>query len=171
MNIFGLNGLDIIFVLLIAGFGLRGLFHGLIMEVTGIAGLLIGFVAANQFYPQIALRMDFIAEPQWRAIAAYLAVFAAVFIVINLLGRLLRKVAAISLLSWLDALLGAVAGMIIGLLFSALLLVIIQTVSPRAAFLRTSKLVPYVVMFIERGSAVLPNIKQHGLHLKEIFKF
>ena len=167
MSLFGLNGLDILFLGLIAAFGVRGLLRGMIVEITGILGLVLGFVAANHWYPQIAQYLDFVESGEWRVIGAYLGAFFVTLLGVSLVGRLLRKIVQFGMVSWLDHLAGAVIGMVTGLLMCALILAILQVALPNAGFLRDSTLAPYITSLTEKGRAALPNITRQGFSLKK----
>lgn len=166
MNIFGLNGLDIIYIVLIAGFTIRGVLRGIIMEVAAIAAFIVGFVVANKYYIDISEHIQFISDSQWRVIASYLIVFIIAFACVNIVGVLLRKAASISLAAWFDHVAGAVVGMIKGLLLCFLLLAIVQVALPDAGFLKESKLTPYMREMMEKGRAALPDLSASEFSLK-----
>lgn len=167
MNIFGLNGLDILFIILVAGFAIRGMLRGMIIEVAAIAGFIIGFIIANKYYISLSKHLGFISDAQWRVIAAYLVVFVITFACVNVIGVLLRKAISISLAAWFDYVAGAVIGMIKGLLLCFLVLAVVQVAVPDAGFLKESKLAPYIREVMERGRAALPDFSGSEFNLKK----
>lgn len=158
MDILGLNGLDIVFLILIAIFTIRGLFRGFIMEIAGIVALVAGFMAANRFYPLLAGHLTFLDNPQWRMIAAYLAILCLVLVLVNLAGMLVRRLAGLTMISWLDYLAGAALGILTGMLVCILLLAVLRILMPNASFIQTSKLVPWLDGIMDWGRTLLPEL-------------
>lgn len=158
MDILGLNGLDIVFLILIAIFTIRGLFRGFIMEIAGLVALIAGFMAANRFYPLLSEQLTFLENPQWRAIAAYLTILCLVLVLVNLAGRFVRKLVGLTMISWLDYLVGAALGILTGTLVCILLLAVLRILMPNVNFIQTSKLVPYLDGIMEWGRTALPEL-------------
>ena len=166
MNILGLNGLDIIFIVLLVGFAIRGILRGMIMEVAAIAAFIVGFIVANKYYIRLSEHIQFISDRQWRVIAAYLIVFVIAFACVNLIGVILRKAVSISLAAWFDYVAGGIIGLVKGLLLCFLLLALVQVALPDAGFLKGSKLAPYLRSMMDKGRAALPDFSGSGFDLK-----
>ena len=75
---------DVIIILTLVAFSIRGFLKGFVAEVAGIVSLLGGFWVAHHFHPLLSPRLTFISEPAWRTIAAYVLLFIAVMIVVGI---------------------------------------------------------------------------------------
>lgn len=107
-----LNWLDFAMLVVAAWFIFAGLTTGLIREVLGLAGLIVGLVAAKQYYAQIASYLPVTGNEG--KIAAFVLIFLAVAGAAHLLSAALHRVVDTLFLGWLDHLGGAVFGFIKG---------------------------------------------------------
>ena len=57
---------DVIIILTLVAFSIRGFLKGFVAEVAGIVSLLGGFWVAHHFHPLLSPRLTFISEPAWR---------------------------------------------------------------------------------------------------------
>jgi membrane protein required for colicin V production len=100
-----MNGLDIFFVVVLGFFLFRGIFRGLILEVSSIAGLVAGFLASNKFYADLQPVVNrIISSPDWSQVVAYLGIFFTTILVIGMLSHLLKKFLQMIMLGWMDRL-------------------------------------------------------------------
>lgn len=140
-----MNILDIVLVLILAFFTIRGFFRGLLMELATIAGLLLGFWLANSqadlLLPLVSRAMN---DPSTAYLTAYLLTLLAVMIVVWLLVHLMRSALKASKLSGMDHLFGGVFGFIKGGLLGAILLMVLVVNSPGAGYLHASLVQPYL---------------------------
>jgi membrane protein required for colicin V production len=117
-----MNWVDIVIIVLVAGFGFLGWRNGVIRWAFTVAGLIAGVVLAGQFYDELAPVMAFTDSDGVRQVAAFAAVFIAVMIGAWLISRILRTVLKVLLLGWVDSLAGLALGVVGGALAAAALL-------------------------------------------------
>ncbi len=158
-----MNAFDII-VVVIVGYGLiRGLFRGLVKEVSSIIGVLGGFVAAYSYYAVAARDLTgVVSNPAYRNILAFLIIFCGVLILVNVIAMVLKYLLKIAFLGWLDRLGGVVFGLAKGVLIVAVLFLMLTAFLPKgAALIKDSACAPYVSMVSEQlAVAVSSEIKR-----------
>ena len=154
-----MNGLDIVFALIIGLTLLRGLWRGAIREVSSLVALVAGFVLAGRFSTEAAdLVQKGVNNPQIAAGLGYLGLFFAVYICVVLLGLLVHKVLHAVLLGWVDRLGGGCLGLAKGLLISCLLLFVLTlVVSPRSGWVADSRLSPYLNLLTQKMIVLIPD--------------
>ena len=86
-----MNPFDV-FIILVLGYSIvRGLFRGLVKEVSSIIGVLGGFYAAYSYYPMVAkLLSGLISEQSYLNILSFLIIFCGILIVISILGVVIK---------------------------------------------------------------------------------
>ena len=151
-----LNYFDVAVVVILALFVLRGFLRGFVGEVAGLVAIVGGLWFAHTYSPLVAQYLTFLTDPVWRNIAAYVLAFVGVVLVVGLLARLLQKILSFSFVSWADKLAGAMLGFIKGLVICALLLLVAQRFVHDAAFMRDSRVLPYLNSVIAQVRAHLP---------------
>ncbi|MFQ5826205.1 MAG: CvpA family protein [Dehalococcoidia bacterium] len=109
-----MNWLDwaILIILVVSAFS--GLKRGLIKTVISLAGLIIGIILAGQFDTALAAKLTFIPKPELARTAAFVIILVAALVASNWAASLLRKVASMLLLGWLDRLGGGALGVVMG---------------------------------------------------------
>lgn len=124
-----------LFVLLIG----RGLWLGLLKQVTGLLALYLAFFAAGQYHDRILpLLRDISANPKVIFLTSYVLLFLATYVAVMLLGKCLSFVLKLTITSWFDSLLGAFVGFAKAVILVVLLHVILGTVlAPESQMLRT----------------------------------
>ncbi len=156
---------DLVIVLTLVFFTIRGVSNGLVGEVAGIFALVGGFWAAKVWNAQLAPYLDFIASPSWRVIAAYAIIFIVVMLAIGLLARILKKIIAFSFVGWLDKIAGGILGLAKGILIWALIFVVLEKLLGDAPFMRDSRAYPYFQTLVEQIRQWLPEDFAHRLGL------
>lgn len=160
-----MNILDIVLVLILAFFTIRGFLRGLLMELAAIAGLVLGFWLANS---QSALLLPIVGrvmnDPTTAYIAAYILTLLSVMLAVWLAVFLLRTALKTSKSSGMDHLFGAVFGFIKGSLLGAILLMVLIINSSDSGFLRESTLQPYLGGVSDWLADYLPNGLKEEYH-------
>lgn len=149
--------LDIVFLLILTFFCVRGFFHGILKEIAGIAGLLIGFWVANQYHTQLTPYIaPYMSSPATAETASYIItlvlVTIATWILINLFSGLLK----LALLAWVDHAMGGAFGFIKGMLLCAIILLALTTFIPNSAYVQESVTAPYIGRVTVFLSSLLP---------------
>lgn len=153
MNI---NFLDVIILCILAFFSIRGLMHGFVDEIIGLIAIFGGLYLANNFYADLAIYIDFIQEPLWKNLAAYIIIVVAVIIVMKIVHSLLQKIMNFSFVGWIDSIGGLIIGGIKGLLLCAIMLILIDTFSPSVEMIEQSYLVPYLDEVLSFANDYIP---------------
>lgn len=165
-----MNGLDIFFVVVLGFFLFRGIFRGLILEISSIAGILAGFLAANRYYPQVQPVVENILKsPDWAQIAAYLLIFLTVMAAVAILALMLKKFMKLIMLGWLDRTGGAALGLIKAGILCSLALLLLTVFLPRDhRLLTTSRIAPYVRTLSQNMAVYLPEELKQKFRVKDM---
>jgi membrane protein required for colicin V production len=153
-----MNPFDI-FIIIVIGYSIvRGLFRGLVREVSSIIGVLGGFYAAYSYYPHVTpFVARFIGSPSYQNIMSFLIIFCSVLIAISVLGVVIKYLLNVAFLGWIDRLCGIGFGFIKGLLIVTVLFIILTTFLPKGApLIKKSVLAPHVMWFSEKMVNVVP---------------
>ena len=87
-----MNLLDIIIIITMVFLVVRGIFRGLVREISSIVGVLGGFYAAYTYYPHVSRMIShWISDPAYLNIVSYMAVFSVVVIVVGMLADLAHR--------------------------------------------------------------------------------
>lgn len=162
-----MNILDIIFSVIALYLLLRGIVRGLIIEVASLAGVILGFYLANQYYQDLTPFMEnFITNRGWADVASYLVIFILTFFVVTVAAIGLRKLISVTFAGWLDHLAGSVVGLAKGVLVCCIILMVLTRFFPEADFVKESTLAPklsgvseYLKQFVPED---MPSLLRHG---------
>lgn len=147
-----MNPFDV-FIILVLGYSIvRGLFRGLVKEVSSIIGVLGGFYAAYSYYPMVAkLLSGLIAEQSYLNILSFLIIFCGILIIISILGVVIKYLLNVAFLGWIDRVCGVGFGLIKGVLIVTVLFIILTTfLSKGAPLIKKSILAPHVIWISEK---------------------
>lgn len=116
-----MSAADIIIIIIIVFFAIKGLICGLIKEAAGIAAILVGLFIAVNFSGWLT---NFILEkgwfdPKYIEIISFTIIFLGVIILVIVLSKLLNKFANAISIQWLNKLAGLAFGCIKGALIVA----------------------------------------------------
>ena len=152
-----MNPFDILITTILIYGLIRGIFRGLVREISSIVGVLGGFYAAYTYYPQMtALIAPWISNPAYLNILSYLIIFSAVVIIVGILAVIIKYLLNIAYLGWVDRVLGALFGLLKGGLVISVLFIVLTAFLPKGApFIRNSTLSPHVAVVAEVMAKVL----------------
>jgi membrane protein required for colicin V production len=127
---------DIVILIILGVFGVKGLFKGLISEVFGILGLILGYLLAFQYYTTGAKVLEYFGiSKNISEKAGFVAAFLAIYIIILIIGFLLKKFFKKIQLGWLDKTGGFFFGVVkAAVIVSVILSFIISTMPPKTKF-------------------------------------
>jgi membrane protein required for colicin V production len=147
-----MNPFDVFIIIVICYSIIRGLFRGLVKEVSSIIGVLGGFYAAYSYYPMVAkLIAGFIEDPSYLNILSFLIIFCAILITISIIGVIIKYLLNVAFLGWIDRLCGVFFGLIKGILIVTVLFIILTTFLPKGApLIKQSVLAPHVTWISEK---------------------
>ncbi|PID40602.1 MAG: colicin V production protein [Proteobacteria bacterium] len=152
-----MNAFDIVIVSVLAYGLIRGIFRGLVRELSSIIGVLGGFYAAYTYYPHMSkLLSGWISDSSYLNIISYLVIFAAVMVVVGILAVIIKYLLNIAYLGWLDRVSGALFGVLKGALVICVLFTVLTAFLPKGTpFIKNSTLAPYVATTSEVTAKVL----------------
>ncbi len=123
-----MNWLDIVIVLVIAFFAGTAFRAGLIREAVTLVSAVVGVVVAGLFYDDLARDvLVFIDNRDTARVVSFLILLGAVYLAGQLIAIMLKQVAAILLLGWVDHIGGALFGLLKGLIVVEVLLILLVT--------------------------------------------
>ena len=143
-----MNLVDIIVIVFVFIWVVRGFFYGFALTLTTFAGILGGIACAIYFSKPLADMMGgMIKDDRMRVIIAYVLIFLVVSIAFRVLGLLMRELVKKLKLRSADAVLGAVVSGIEALLITMIaLLLIVQSPWEKArASVAQSVTAPYIL--------------------------
>ena len=143
-----MNLLDIVLATIIGFCLIRGIFRGLIKELSSIIGVVAGFYAAYSYYPLVAnLLKRWIADTGYANIIGCLVIFVGVYISISIAGVLIKYLMNIVFLGWTDRICGLIFGTLKGVLIVSVIVVLLTAFLPKnAAILRDSLIVRHTMV-------------------------
>lgn len=153
-----MNPFDIITTVIMGFSTIRGLFRGLVKELSSVVGVLGGFYGAYSYYaPLSKLMSGFISDASYRNILGFLLIFCAVFVIISIVGVVIKYLLNVAFLGWVDRIGGVIFGMVKGILIVAVLLIALTAFLPKgAALIKRSLAAPHVLWLSENMAKVVP---------------
>ena len=154
-----MNTLDIIIICILGYCLIRGIFRGLIKELSSIIGVLAGFYAAYTYYlPVSGMLIQWMTNPAYRNILAFMIIFCGILLIVGILGVIIKYILKIASAGWIDRLLGTVFAVVKGVLISSVLLVILTAFLPKgASIVKKSVLAPHVIQISEKMARMAPD--------------
>lgn len=135
----GLTAYDLVVLGLAGVLIARGIYLGMLKQVTGLLALYFGYFAASQYHDRIfPFLRDISTNPKVGFLATYVMLFVVTYLVIMLLGKVLGRVISVSIVGWFDKILGGVIGFAKAVLLVVVLHMILGTLlAPENQMLRT----------------------------------
>ncbi|MGD2098758.1 MAG: CvpA family protein [Desulfobacterales bacterium] len=147
-----MNPFDIFIIIVLSYSIIRGLFRGLVKEVSSIIGVLGGFYAAYSYYPLVAkLFAGIVKDQSYLNILSFLIIFCGILIVISILGVVIKYLLNVAFLGWIDRICGVGFGLIKGVLIVTVIFIILTTfLSKGTPLIKKSILAPHVIWISEK---------------------
>jgi membrane protein required for colicin V production len=163
-----MNLFDIIVIVILGYCLIRGIFRGLVKELSSIIGVFGGFYAAYTYYPLLAKPLSkWIANAGYLNILSFMIIFCGVFIIISILGIIINYLLKIVFLGWLDRVSGAMFGAMKGILIVSVLLIALTAFLPKGTpVIKDSLLSPYVTLVSEKMAKVISKDMKHDFSTK-----
>ena len=160
-----MNGLDIIFLILMGVSVIYSFIRGLVREVFSFLAIILGFFGASYAYLTVA---HWLRKWMENETVAHILGFAILFILIalclSLLGRVLSRLVQKVDLSWADRLAGGAFGFLKAILLIALILLVLTAFLPPRSKLVSESRVSSVVLVITRHLSSLVPAKFGALY-------
>ncbi len=152
------NTIDVIVILVLAVFVLRGAFIGFFRGISSFAGLIAGYIVAIRYHAFIENILAPWLSASWLKAAsfavAFLLGYLAVFIVAEIIAYFFKK----ARLTWMDRLLGAGLGAFKGFLLLVAVFFLITTFFPQGEkIFRGSKTYPYIMQGARHLAEFMPS--------------
>ena len=123
-----MNWLDAVIVIVIAGFTFAAFRTGIIREVVTVIALVVGVLAAGFYYDDLAENVLLvIADDTAANVTAFVVLFGAMALGGQLAATLLKQMAGLFRLGWVDHLAGAAFGLLKGLILVEVFLILFTT--------------------------------------------
>ncbi|MDK2954926.1 MAG: rane protein required for colicin production [Desulfovibrionales bacterium] len=169
-----MNFLDVLFLVILGIFALRGLLRGFLKEVLSLAGMVVGFWLASKYNVLLAPHLAAYIKGDGQALAvAWLVIFIAATVLVWILIRVASSFLKVSMLGWLDAVSGGVFGFVEGLLLVLVVVVLLLNFMPTANFVSNSSLMPRLertasVVLEHLPEGVGKTLEHNGLRLPKV---
>ena len=152
-----MNPFDILVVVIVAFTLIRGVFRGLVKELSSIIGVLAGFYAAYTYYPDLATVLGrWISNVGYLNILSFLIIFSTILIIVSVMGVIIKYLLNIAFLGWMDRICGAGFGLIKGVLIVSILLISFTAFLPKGTpVIRDSLFAPHVARISENLAKVV----------------
>ncbi len=106
-----LTGYDFVVLGIAAIFIARGLWLGLLKQITGLLALCLGYIIASQYHDRLfPFLKDLLDNPKIVFICSIGILFLVTFVIVMLLGKGLSYVVDVSFSKWFDKILGTILG-------------------------------------------------------------
>ena len=124
-----LTAYDLVILGLFAVLIVRGMWLGMLRQVTGLLALYIGYFVASQHHDKLfPVLRELSANPTIVFLASYIVLFIAAYVVVMLLGKMLGYVIQLTITSWFDRLLGGAIGFAKAVILVVLLHMMLGTI-------------------------------------------
>lgn len=126
-----LTGYDFVIIGLSILFIVRGLWLGLLKQVTGLVALYLGYYIASRYHDRLfPFLKDLSDNPNVVFIASVAILFVVTFLVAMLVGKGLSYVIEIAITKWFDRFLGGVMGVCKAAIVIVLLHMVLSSILP-----------------------------------------
>jgi len=141
-----LTGYDLVIIAIFAFFMARGIWVGLLGQVTVIVALYVSYIVAGQYHDRLFPFLRGVSEnPQIVFLLAYGILFACTYVITMLAGKGLTRVVNLTIAGWFDKVLGALFGAVKALILAILLHMLLTTfLSQESPLLRKGQIYPYL---------------------------
>ena len=142
----GMTVYDLVIAAIFVFFTVRGIWVGLLGQVTVIVALYVGYIVSGQYHDKLFPFLRGVSDnPQVVFLLAYAILFACTYVVTMLMGKALTKVVQFTIAGWFDNLLGAIFGAFKALILAILLHMLLTTfLAAESPWLRQCQFCPYL---------------------------
>jgi len=119
-----MNWLDIVLLVIIAFSTIMGIKAGIIKILFTLVGGIVGVVLAGRFSGSLGSKLTFISDEGTAKIVAFIFILIVVMIIAAILAFVIKKIASVVLLGWVNMLGGGVLGLIMGAIFCGAVLAV-----------------------------------------------
>lgn len=163
-----MNYFDIVILIVLCVFLIRGFIKGLIIELASVLALIAGIWGALKFSGFVGNKLTelFNLTTPYLGLIAFALTFVLIVIGVHFVAIVVDKIFSAVALGWLVKILGAFFGLLKALIIVSVVLVFLNTVNERAQFLPpdkieesklykpVSKIAPALFPFIVKGDLI-----------------
>ncbi len=157
---------DILILVILGIFLLKGVLRGLLREVCSLLGLVVGGLLA--FYLHVPLSQWFVEMFNWPSqlcvTISFLLVFLLTVLVFGSLGYLLNRFATLTLMTGLNRILGAIFGLAQGVVLLSLILFALSSVELPGDFNQQIRQAELASPFSRLGETIFSSSKELALN-------
>jgi membrane protein required for colicin V production len=168
----GLNmtAYDLVIVAIFVFFMARGIWVGLLGQVTVIVALYVGYLVSGQYHDKLFPFLRGVsANPQVVFLLAYAILFACTYVLTMLVGKALTGVMQLTIAGWFDKVLGAIFGAVKALILAILLHMLLTTfLPPDTPMLRQGQFCPYLSQALTLSQQMIKDDKVRQAFQKKI---
>ena len=168
--------LDVIGIIVIVLFFIRGYIRGIIVAAFSVVAILLGILCALKFSQSLStwlLEKGYVTSG-WVQVISYIVLFMGVFLLVRLIAKMVQKAAEGMMLGTINKLIGGVLYAFLGaVLWSSLLWIAArmqvftpETIAASKTYPWLSKLAPW---FFEQAGRLLPFVKDTFEKLEHFF--
>ncbi len=157
--------LDILLIVIIAGFIIIGIARGGIRGIFGLLGIILGIFGASRIYKGFAIYLH-ISNPQIARAVSFIILFLVIVILVQLLGLLLRRATHFLGAGFLDRLLGLVLGTLKGTLFAGAICFFLILFPQGRNAVEDSKIAPIILTELHLLRKLFPKNIQKKLRFR-----
>ena len=152
-----MNPFDMLAIVILAFCVIRGVFRGLIKEMSSVVGVLAGFYAAYTYYLSVSKFLSrWMTNEAYVNILSFLIIFCCIFFIISMIGVVIKYVLNIAFMGWFDRICGIGFGLLKGVLIVSVLLIIFTAFLPKGTpFIKESVLAPHISIISEKMAKVV----------------
>lgn len=170
--------IDIILLIIILGFFIRGWQKGLVRTLAGFIGLLLGVIIASHYHLQLADWLMTISFLETKASLAKIISFAAIFFIVNgiiafgafTVDKTFAILSFIPFLKTINRLAGAVLNLVAGIILIGLVMILLVEF-PILGFIRPylaeSQIAPFLILIVKLLSPLWPEFIKNATELTE----
>ena len=160
----GLNAFDWLLLIVLVGSTIAGLVRGIIREIFGLTGTVLGLILAAWNYIPLARWLSrWITSPVAAEGTAFLLIAVSVLVICTLIGRFVSGTARTIGLGFLDRLAGGVFGLLRGALVGVVILITATAFFPPQTLIANSRLSPYFLAAAREVCFVVPQHLQRRI--------
>ena len=136
---------DIIVLAVIGILTLIGLFHGMVKQLFGLAGIVAGYILAMRYYELCSKYLTNLHPGTAKALS-FIAIFLACVIVAHIIGWAVGRFFTISGLGFLNRIGGGILGFLKGYLIVAVVVMVLAAFLPADnGLFKTSRTIQYIL--------------------------
>jgi len=143
-----MNWIDIAAIILLIISAIVGLKRGLVGELFGLLGMVIGLVLARRYCNDIYFINSLFKNSVLSTWVSFTLIFVGVILVASLIGILIHKVLKLAAMGMLDHIGGFIFGLLKGILIIGILLFLLSKFTPLTKLVEKSVVASKILEFI-----------------------